>query len=181
MISSFQRSVANFTFFVVPEQHLQGHQSDSDADRRVRDIKGRPIVGGNVKFEEIDDFPVSEAIDEIPDGPGENECKRESEIFLILLDSAKKVEDAAHGDHGDSHEEERSPPAPFSSKDSESPARIPHMGEVEEPADHLDPVVEREFRLDPVFRILVKGENDHAGNQENPVSTLHRWPTLQKA
>ena len=54
---------------------MKDKNSDSDSNRTVGNIKGRPVVFADIKIKEIGNFAESDPVDEIADSSAENQRK----------------------------------------------------------------------------------------------------------
>jgi len=66
-------------------QQPQRQQDDTDADRRVRDVEGRPIVPRGVKLHEIDHVSEREPVPQVPQRAAEDERERRGGEPLAVL------------------------------------------------------------------------------------------------
>src|SRR5579883_1780898 len=67
-------TVRLITLFGTPEQAVNQHQRDADADRRVGRVEGGEVPGAEVEVEKVDDRPVAQAVDDVADGAADDEA-----------------------------------------------------------------------------------------------------------
>ena len=172
-ICNLQFEISFSAFLGVSFQQFQGHQPDSDADGRVCNIEGGPMIGHEMEIEEINHLPVSKSIDEVSHGSTQNEGKREGKRFFTLFDSKEEKNDGSNGKEGHTHKENGTEPALFPSENPESASSIPDMGEIKKTPDDFHPLVKREFPYNQGLGPLVQQENPDTENQKDPVFSFH--------
>jgi hypothetical protein len=131
-------------------------------------------------LEKVDDFPILEAVDEVSDGTTQNQRKWESKDLLILLDFNEEEENASNRDQRNNDKEYGTESTSLSPEDSKSSACISHMGEIEEPMDDLNPMIESQLLDDHIFRPLIQQENPETENQKDPIFMFHLTDTQFK-
>src|SRR5439155_16442129 len=55
--------------FFLLQGEVDDQKTDADADRSVRDIKGRPVIGINVEIQEVDHLSEAYPIQQVADRP----------------------------------------------------------------------------------------------------------------
>src|ERR1700733_15447601 len=57
------------------KQPVDDQQHHPDAERRIRQIKGRPVVSRNMDVDEIEDSSQAQTVDHIAQGPADDEAQ----------------------------------------------------------------------------------------------------------
>ena len=90
-------------------EHVDGHQPDADADRDVGHVERRPVVGrvleDDVGVDEVDDVPVADAIEHVPERAAEHEREAPPERALARLKTPVERHDERDGRDRDEEEE----------------------------------------------------------------------------
>src|SRR5258708_15173733 len=89
-------------------EHVEGHETDADADRDVGDVEGRPAVIAPAPFHvgvnKIDDVRVTDAIDEVTECAAEHEREPPAQRPLMGSKTAVEGYDERDGERRDEQE-----------------------------------------------------------------------------
>ena len=129
-----------------------------------------------VKIEEVDNLTITETVEQVSDRTAKDEGEGEGKAFLTLLHLLEEKKDTSYGNQGD-HDKEQGPGSTFfACEDPEGPPRIPHVGEIEKPTDHLHILIKGQFLLNSMLGPLIDHENPAEDDQKDPVLSLHFSP-----
>ncbi len=117
-------------FLTVSKENLQNDQPHTDTDSRICNIESRPVEGEKIEVEEIDHLPKPKAVDQVSNGPGQNQGEGEIKNILIIPRFEKEEEDDPDGQQREDEEEGRTKPSFRSPQHPESPAWVSNMGEI---------------------------------------------------
>jgi len=117
-------------FLTTPKKDLQNDQPHTSTDSRICNIESRPVEGEKIEVEEIDHLPKPKAVDQVSNGPGQNQGEGEIKNILIISRFEKEEEDDPDGQQRENEEEGRTKPSFQSSQHPKSSPWVSHMGEI---------------------------------------------------
>jgi len=83
-----------------------------------------------IKIEKIDHLSISKAVDQVSNGPSQNQGEGKIKNILVLSRFEKEIEDDPDGSQGENEKEAGAKPSFVSSEYSKSPPGVSHMGEI---------------------------------------------------
>jgi len=115
---------------MISKEDLQNDQPHADTDRRICDIESRPVEGEKIEVEEIDHLPKPKAVDQVSNGPGQNQGEGKIKNILIIPRFEKEEENDPDGQQREDEKKGRTKPSFRSPQYPESSPRVSHMGEI---------------------------------------------------
>ena len=148
------------------KQHIHDQQNNARGDRRVCNIKRRPVEIFHVPLDEIDDLGIAEPVDQIAHSPACNQGKGDD--LQALFCGPDEETDDGHGYDRHGNEEQAPPDTRHIGKYPERRALIPDMRQVKETRDDRDRLIQTNVLLDQVLRCLIEDE-DKADDRTDPI------------
>lgn len=114
-------------------EFVDDKQDGSDCNTAVCDIECRPMPSHGVYVQKIDDVTVHGTVDQIADGPSQNECQRQAKQALVCM-LFQQVHDDDDGQNADGRE--KIPlPSRLGRKKTESSPFVINQNQVEKRRD----------------------------------------------
>src|SRR5215475_13413770 len=131
-------------------EQLEHEQAHADDDEAVGEVEVGPRVAlPELEVEEVDHLVrILDAIDQVSDGATRDQAERERREPVPGGELAEERDDDREREQRDPDEEEQPPALRRLCEEAEGRSGIAHVGEVEEPLDHLDLVGEQEMAHD---------------------------------
>ena len=130
----------------VQSDHVRQHRHDADRDGRVGDVERPEMPAAQHHVHEIDDGAERQAVDEVADGPAQDERQADPRQPLVRRHPRRIERDPNEGRRGDQGHDRRLVREVDGVQEPECGAGVAHVDDVEQVRNDRDGAMDRNLR-----------------------------------